>query len=190
MNKLISTGMLFIALVCSACGDQPAPDGEPCADEFYEGTVIFPDGTTHHACSPARSEGIAISFVNPLDCRVQAAVGAGDGTEAGWEVGAASEWFNTSGSKDVNVVYQPNNTLHPSFCPLGPSYCAFRNAACRFEVTRAASAVGDMVEGHLIAPCVLLAPPDVPAPTITSMRFRAHLSAQVVNDAGATCAYP
>ena len=157
--------------------------------EFYEGSVMFPDGAMHYACSPAWPQGIAVTFTDAFTCRVLAANGASNGVEAGWSIGADGDWFSTLGSKGLWVVYQPSFTLHASFCPLGVSNCAFRKI-CQFEIAQAAHASGEVTEAHLTAPCLLDAPTGVPQPTLTSMRFRAHLSAQVVNDAGAMCAYP
>ena len=180
----------ILAVMTLLVGCTPSAAQTACSDEYYEGTATFPDGSAHQFCAPARAEGIVIVFDNPVACGVRVAIGAGDGVEGSWEIGGPSDWFKSTGPHELNVVYQPSFDLHPTFCPTGVSGCAFRSATCRFDVTVAASASGQIAEGQLTSPCLLEPSPGDPAPTITAMRFRAHLSTQDVNDMGAMCTYP
>ena len=159
----------------------------------------FPDGTTHDACAPASDEGVQLGFSDEFSCRVTVGYARGNGDEARWEVGGDlvsgdSEWFATTGRHELILFYAPN-ALPSSRCPPGyPSTnCPFYRPGCQFEITRAAHALGDVVEGHLVAPCTLPSPSATDSswtPVVESMRFRAHLSARDVNDMGATCGYP
>lgn len=77
---------LLAALVADGCGETggipadssaatppdagiEASDGA-CAAEFFQGTVQFPDGTMHEACSPANADGIVVNFVRLAFCAV------------------------------------------------------------------------------------------------------------------------
>jgi hypothetical protein len=195
MTKHIVLILTLGILGCFSCTES-SPQVSACAEEYYEGSVTFPDGATHSACSPARPEGMSIRFADPVDCRVLNAVGDGAGAEAAWTVGGEGEWFTTTGPKEnMFLSYDPNASLHPSFCVSGdPLYCDFHRNDCRFEVTRAGHAPGDVVEGRLLGSCTMYDPLNPPpgtwTPVVTSLRFRVHLSTAVINDAGATCAYP
>lgn len=63
---------------------------------------------------------------------------------------------------------------------------------CDFELSEAAGADGDMVEGRLTAPCEMRSTDyENPwRPTLTAFRFRTHLSGFQAPDAGACVPFP
>ena len=181
---------LALSTLSSACAATKAPPtAAGCADEFYEGTATYSDGSVHQFCAPARADGIVLFFENSFRCRIRSAGGTGYTREGAWEVGGDYQWLDTTGSKELHVGYQPSFDSHPSFCPTGVSGCAFRSDRCRFDVTRSAAASGGFVEGHLTSPCLLEPSPGNPAPTVTALRFRVHVGTQANHDAG-VCSYP
>jgi len=191
MTRDTTLAATVLILACSACS-AAKPDA-PCAEEFYEGSVTFPGGTTQTACGPARPAGSYLVFVDPWTCRVLSGAGAGESVEAGWGVEGDGDWFGSLGPKELWLYYAPG-TDTATRCPPGlpPASCNYRRT-CQFEVTRAARALGEVVEGHLTAPCTMPDPSDIAGtftPIVTAMRFRVHISALPANDAGAMCTYP
>jgi hypothetical protein len=169
-----------------------------CADEFYEGTVTFPDGTTHQACSPAAPDGIVMRWtpVAPCGAEISSAVGGSAGGDVTWFVGPGWEridplyrgnWVAPIGPVKLEVVYTPT-AAPPSQCVPGePLSCEVRAYGCEFELTQAAVVDGDMIEGHLTAPCNMRVVGDYTnpwQPTLTSFRFRTHLSGLALGDGG------
>ena len=196
MTYRISATVILANLLCAACGD-PDP---VCPYEFFEGSVTFPSGTTHQACSPSGPEGIAVVFSLITPCSVANAVGTSSGGEwsvaSGWEAAdplRRGDWFARLGPTKISVSYAPT-AAPPSTCvPGDPLSCDLNAYGCDFELTDAANAFGDVVEGHLIAPCEMRVAGDYInpwRPTLTSMRFRARLNRQATSDAGVGCALP
>jgi hypothetical protein len=188
-------------LLYTACGASEAPDVDAsvaaCADEFYEGTVTFPDGTTHQACSPAAPGGIVIRWTPVSPCGASpSAVGGSAGSDVTWFVAPGWEnvdplyrgnWVAPIGPVKLEILYTPT-AAPPSQCVPGePLSCEVRAYGCEFEVTQAAVVDGDMIEGHLTAPCNMRVVGDYTnpwQPTLTSFRFRAHLSGLALGDGG------
>ena len=188
--------VLVFVLGCVSCTETtPPPSSSACADEYFEGTVTFPDGTSDTACSPARAEGFGISFSPSPVCTIVAGGGGGDSAAASWNVAGHGDWFTRVGRADLELFYSPNGATSTR-CPVGlpPSMCDYHQPACQFEVTRAAGSDGDILEGRLVSPCTMPDPSDPVAggwtPVVTSMRFRVHVAARMDSDAGVACSYP
>jgi len=201
---------LLAALVADGCGETggipadssaatppdagiEASDGA-CAAEFFQGTVQFPDGTMHEACSPANADGILVNFVPLAFCEtgVGSALGVSDGGDAAWTIWGRGDWYARAGTSMLNASYSPTPPTE-SRCPPGDLVsCTPRSDdLCEFEVISAAEGPGDIVEARLVSPCVLqeYATPITWQPVLTSMRFRAHLTYASV-DAGLPCTPP
>lgn len=196
---------LLAGLVAYGCGDggATAPDASSdasappadasdgaCAAEFFQGTVQFPDGTTHEACSPASADGIVVNFVRLASCEtgVGSAFGVSDDGDAAWSISGRGDWYARAGTSMFDFSYSPTPPTE-SRCPPGDLVnCAPRSDRCEFEVIGAAEGPGDIVEARLVSPCMLqeYLTPSTWQPVLTSMRFRAHLTYNSV-DAGLPC---
>lgn len=175
-----------------------------CAEEYYDGIVTFPDGTTHAACSLSGDEGIVVHW-DPLAWCDEGIGGAGgisaSGSDVSWSVGPGWEridplyrgaWYSPTGPVTLTVRYAPTSAP-PSECLPGlPLSCDFTAHGCAFELTRAAVADGEIIQGHMLAPCEMRSTDDYTnpwQPTLTSFRFRTHLSG-LDHDAGPCVPFP
>lgn len=188
LGKKVLAGLAILLL----CGCS-APFGPSCADEFIEGSVSFPDGTQSGVCAEAQTGGFRIIFLDARTCAVASATATAATVDGSWVVSGAGEWFASTGRKTLEVSYSPSGSLHPSLCPAGTAYCSYRQS-CRFDISKCATASGEVVEATIAEPCVLQDPWGMTmtmwSPTVDSMRFRAHISTSPVSDAGAVCGYP
>ena len=179
---------LVLISVFAACADPPRV--EPCAAEFFAGSVTFPNGTVYDSCTPAAPAGLVVTV--ELPCVVGFAEGVSEGGDVAWRLEARDAWYATTGAVDLDVRYEGVDAP-PSRCAPGPdgvsvSCTAF--GSCQFNVTRAAHRDGDTLEAELLAPCTL-GSSGAWRPVLTSMRYRAHLSGVDTYDAGYDgCALP
>ena len=111
---------LALSTLSSACAATKAPPtAAGCADEFYEGIATYPDGSVHQFCAPARADGIFLIFEDSFRCRIRSAGGTGYTREGAWEVGGDYQWLDTTGSKELNVGYQPSFDAPSELLPHG-----------------------------------------------------------------------
>ena len=175
---------LFLTASLSACG-------EDCPEESFEGTVTFPDGTSHVSCSPAAPLVVDFAPLCDVVTGIQSASGAAEGGEASWTVWGRYDWFARPGTVELRVEYSPAPATAGRCPPDDLANCNV-TADCMFEVTRAAPGDGDVVEARLVSACTMrnYLTPNPWRPVLTSMRFRAQTSHRASADAGVCDASP
>jgi hypothetical protein len=102
------------------------------------------------------------------------------------------DWFQTAGPAKLEVDYEPAAAPPEQCRPGDPLNCGLRAFGCDFELTQAASAERDNVEARLTAPCEMRSSPfdDPWRPTLTSFRFRTHVTNYDPPDAGPCVPFP
>ena len=201
------TRFFILAFALAGCGVGPYATGDGgmaqedsstvsmdaavlCSEEYVEVSIDFPGVGVRRYCRPA----VFIAVYGGFDCWLGEGRASGGGPYAGITVSGAFDWF---GAANLGVPTTATTSFHLAAladdeCPGGSEQCDYNGRACPYVVTQAPSTRGDIVEGHLVAPCALAGDDGlIGNATLVSASFHARLyEQQPLHVSGEPCRYP
>ncbi|MBK8170524.1 MAG: hypothetical protein IPK60_09280 [Sandaracinaceae bacterium] len=197
MNErtLVLFGTLYLLV---GCGHSATPDRVACGEEYVRATIAIPGHESKEYCLPNAVFRNQVEHQGPFCHTSGGSLTEGSIESVRIEVAGGGPWFTR---REVNpaggfgFAATAGVEVPDDFCGPDAARCIYENrATCSFEITQPARADGEIVEGHLTAPCDLNGGSHFGEPffpTVTAADFRAHVVTIVDTspDAGIPCMY-